>query len=1142
MQRDNYSLLIEKLDSFIRKFYINQLLRGALYTVGAVLGLFILLNVAEYYFYFSTVVRTGLLWGFLGLSAVVVWRWVALPLMHYFQLGQVISHEKAASIIGQHFTNVQDKLLNILQLKQQSNNVLYAELINASINQKSEEIRIVPFQAAIDLGKNRKYLRYALPPVMLFLFLLLGAPNILREGTMRLWNSGTRYEKPAPFKFMINPDSLRAVQFSDFVLNVKVEGAVLPNEVFISLGNVQYRLEKNAANEFSYKFTNVQKDTEFKLFSAGVESRDYTLNILRKPNILSFNTKLNFPAYIGRANEELSNVGDLVVPQGTDIGWVFNAQNTDNLKFRFGGNAGEEAKRFDDELFQFRRRALKDETYKLYLSNSILQGADSVAYSITVIPDLHPQISVQEFKDSSNLRMAFFAGDASDDYGVRNLNFNYQIKKAKGGQLPMNTAKIGNPGGKQTQYDYSWDISNLNLEPGDEVQYYFEVFDNDGVNGSKSARTGLMSYKMPTLDDFRQQQADNSEEIKKDLEKALKESLKIQEDLKKLRDKVLQQKEMDWQTRKEMEKLMERQKNLQQQMQEAKQTFDQNKQQQKEFNQQNPELQEKQEKLEKMFEETMDDEMKKLLEDIKKLLEEQNKDEMLEKMEDMQMSSEELNKELERLEELYKQLEVEQLLEQQIEQLEELAKDQEELAKETEEEKKASEELEKEQEDLNKKLEEMDKKMDELLKKNEELKRPEKIEDNQKEMDDAKQEQKDAKENINEKQNKKAGKKQKSAANKMKEMANKMKQGKESGEQEQMEEDLKTIRQLLENLVGLSFAQEQNKKDVETTTPNTPRYVELAQQQYKIKDDFKLVEDSLQALATRQFQLESIITEKVTEVKSNLKNSLDELEDRRTNTASEYQHRTMKGLNDLALLLAESMQQMQEQMASGMPGSQSCDKPGKGKGKGSGKGKGKGKGEGKGEGEPKDKMSKGQEDVNKIMKDLKERLEKEGKDGKDGKEKGGKDKPGAGGGGGTKPGNSKEFAQLAAKQAAIRDALRKLQKEKQEQGKGDKALDDIMDGMNKIEIDLVNKKLTNDMLKRQEEILSRLLEHEKAEREREQDEQREAEVARQQQPKMPPALEEYLKKRRAEVEQFRTVSPALKPYYKQLVEEYLKGK
>jgi hypothetical protein len=1129
MLKDNYSLLIEKLDAFIRKFYINQLLRGALYTVGAVLGLFILLNVAEYYFYFSTGVRTAMFWSFALLSGAALWRWVALPLMHYFHLGKVISHEQAAQIIGQHFTDVKDKLLNILQLKQQSNNAIYAELINASINQKSEEIKIVPFTSAIDLGKNRKYLRYALPPVLLFLFLILGAPNIIREGTMRLWNSTTKFEKPAPFKFLINADSLKAVQFSDFLLKVKVEGSALPNEVFINLGNVQYRLEKDAANEFSYKFANLQKDTEFKLFSGAIESRDYTLEVLKKPNILSFNTKLNFPAYIGRASEELSNVGDLVVPQGTNIGWVFNAQHTDQLALRFGNAPNAEAKRFDDELFQFNRRAMKDETYKVFLSNALLSGADSVAYTVTVIPDLHPQISVEEFKDSANLKTSFFAGDASDDYGLLNLTFNYQIKKAKGGQMPMNTVKIEKPAGKQVQYEYNWDVRNLNLEPGDEVTYYFEVFDNDGVNGSKSARTGLMQYKMPTLDEFRQQQASNSQEIKKDLEKAMKESLKIQDELKKLRDKVLQKKELDWQTRKEMEKLMDRQKELQKQIEDAKQNFDQNKEQQQEFNQQTEDQQQKQEQLEKLFEETMSEEMKQLMEDIQKLLQEMNKDQMLEQMEEMQLNNEDLSKDLERLQELYKQLEVENLLQQQIEQLEELAKEQEELAKETEnaekdgeqkdgEQKKSDEQLEKAQQELNEKMEDLEKKMEELLKKNEELKRPENIEDNKEEMKDAKKDMQDAKQNLNQKQKKGASKKQKSAANKMKEMANKMKQDGQAGEMEQMEEDIKALRQLLENLVGLSFNQEQTMKDVTQTTVNTPRYVELAQQQFKIKDDFKLVEDSLQALASRNFQIESIINEKVTEIKGSINNSLDELEERRVNTASEHQQRSMKGLNDLALMLSEIMEQMQQQMSAMMPGSQACQKPGNKSGQGKG-------------GEPKDKISKGQEDLNKIMKDLKERLDKQK----------GQQQPGQQGKGQQGQPSSEEFAKMAAKQAALRNALREMQKKKQEQGKGDKALDEIMDGMNKIETDLVNKRLNNEMLKRQEEILTRLLEHEKAEREREQDEQRQAETAKQQPAKMPPALEEYLKKRRAEIEQFRTVSPALKPYYKQLVEEYLKG-
>ena len=1110
MQRDNYSLLIEKLDGFIRKFYINQLLRGSLYTVGAVLGLFILFNVLEYYFYFSTSVRTAMVWSFVFLSGAALYKWVALPLMHYFHLGQVISHEQAAQIIGNHFGNVQDKLLNILQLKQQaSNNAIYTELINASINQKSNEIKLVPFQAAIDLQKNRKYLRYALPPVLLLLFLLLGAPNIIREGTMRLWNSTKKFEKPAPFRFLVNTNELKTVQFSDFVLKVGVEGQALPNDMFIDLGNVQYRLSKDAPNQFSYTFTNVQKDTEFKLFAGGVESVDYTLSVVRRPNILSFNVKLNFPEYIGRSAEELSNVGDLVLPQGTNVNWVFNAQYTDNLNLRFGSDAAAASKRFDDELFSFNRRALRDETYKIFISNQQLPNADSVAYTITVIPDLHPQIGVQEFKDSTDRRHLFFAGDASDDYGLLNLTFNYQVKKAKGGQMPLNTVKITKPAGKQIQYDYTWNLRDLEIEPGDEISYYFEVFDNDGVNGSKSARTNVMQWRMPTLDEFRKEQSQTAEEIQRDLEKALRESARIQEEMKKLRTKVLQQKELDWQSRKEMEKLLDRQKQLQNQIEQAKENFEESKKMQQDFDQQkNEELLEKQEQLEKMFEETMSEEMKKLMEDIQKLLQEMNKDEMLEKMEKMQMSNDELSKELDRLQELYKQLEVENMLQQQIEQLEELAKEQDKLSDDTEKGAKPDEQLGKEQEDLNKKMDEVEKKHEEMLQKNEELKRPEKIENNKQEMQDIQQDMKDAKQQMNQNQKSGASKKQKKAANKMKELANQMKQARESGEQEQMEEDIAMLRQLLENLIGLSFAQEQNMKDFAGTSVNTPRYVELSQQQFKVKDDFKLVEDSLQALASRNFQIEGIITETVANIKESLKYSLDDLEERQVTSASEYQQRTMKGFNDLALMLSEVMNQMQQQMASGQPGSGSCSKPG-------------GTGQGKNGKVPKDKISKGQGDLNEQMKSLKERLEKSKGQGQGGM--------------------SKEFAQMAAKQAALRNALREMQKQKQEQGKGNKALDNIMEEMDKIETDLVNKRLTNEMLKRQQDILTRLLEEERAEREQEQDEQRQAQTAKQQQTKLPPALEEYLKKRRAEVDLFRTVSPALKPYYKQLVEEYIKG-
>ena len=139
--------------------------------------------------------------------------------------------------------------------------------------------------------------------------------------------------------------------------------------------------------------------------------------------------------------------------------------------------------------------------------------------------------------------------------------------------------------------------------------------------------------------------------------------------------------------------------------------------------------------------------------------------------------------------------------------------------------------------------------------------------------------------------------------------------------------------------------------------------------------------------------------------------------------------------------------------------------------------------------------------------------------------------------------SSKEFAEMAARQAALRKALEQKRKELMEKGKGgnSKELQELIDEMNKIETELVNKKLSNEMLLRQQDILTRLLEHEQAEREREYDNKRKSEQASEKERRLPPSLEEYVKQREAETELFKTVNPALKPYYQQLVEEYYKS-
>ena len=1100
--QDNYQLLVEKLDQFIRKYYVNQLIRGGLYSVGAILVMFLAVSLLENYFYFGTGTRKLLFFSFLGLSLLALGVWVIRPMLAYFQLGKVISHQKAAEIIGHHFSDVKDKLLNILQLKDQADTSEHKALIMASINQKTEEIKPIPFPSAINLNQNRRYLKYALPPLLLLIVLLFAAPSMIKDSTRRLIKNGQKFERPQPFQFKLLTEDLKVIQFGDFPLEVEIEGDQLPNEVYIDIDNYQYRLTKDASNRFSYTFSNVQKDTPFKLYALDVNSDDYTLNVLAKPNVASFEVKLDYPAYLGRKDETLDNIGDLTLPVGTQIDWVFNALHTESLEMSFSDEQKiHDANRLSDDLFTFKKRALRDLTYRLYVSNKDLPKADSIGYSMTVIPDLYPEISVETFQDSSINKLMYFIGDASDDYGVRQLTFNYRITGEQDEEGELVSIPVTKGNGKAMRYDHTFDLRELDLNPGDNVVYYFEVFDNDGVNGSKSARTSLMTFAIPTKEELAEIIDKNEEKIKDDLEKALKETREIQDQMKEMREDLLQKKELDWQDKKELEKLLERQKELQKQMQETQKTFEENKQNQEELSPQEERIQEKQERLQEMFEEALSEEMQELMREIEELLQELEKDEALEMMEEMELNDEEMEMELDRMLEMYKQLELEQDMQETISELEELAEKQEELAEQTENEELSQEELQEKQEELNEEFKEIEEKMEEMEKQNEELEDPMEMGDFEEQSESIEEEMEKSSEELEKGENSPASESQKKAGEKMKSMASMMQMQMQSEEMEQMEEDMQALRQLLENLVGLSFDQEELVDNVQQANIHTPHYVDLVQQQFKLKDDFRLIQDSLHALSKRVEQIESFITEKVTDIRGDMRGSLKELEERRKPQAAQHQQRAMTNVNDLALMLSEVMDQMQQQMSSMMSGNQMCDNPG-------------GSGDGKAGNKPGDKMSPGQGSLNEGLKNMKKGLEN-----------------------GKGP-SSKEFAQMAARQAALRNALRKKQAEGQQQGKGDPKLQELIDEMNKSEEDLVNKRLTNEMMTRQEEIMTRLLEHENAERQRDQDERRKSDTARQRERELPPSLQEYLKEREAEIDMFKTVSPALKPYYKYLVDEY----
>src|SRR5690625_4236390 len=114
----NKSELIQKLEAFIRKYHMNDILRGAILFISIGLLYLLLLLLIEYFFWLPSIGRKVLFWAFVVVELAFLYRWILVPLSKLLKLREGITYEEAAKIIGDYFPEVSDKLLNTWQLQQ----------------------------------------------------------------------------------------------------------------------------------------------------------------------------------------------------------------------------------------------------------------------------------------------------------------------------------------------------------------------------------------------------------------------------------------------------------------------------------------------------------------------------------------------------------------------------------------------------------------------------------------------------------------------------------------------------------------------------------------------------------------------------------------------------------------------------------------------------------------------------------------------------------------------------------------------------------------------------------------------------------------------------------------------------------------
>ena len=691
MRESNYSNLVSRLSDLRSYHSRNQFLYGLLVVLAGVLILGILGFLIGSLFAPAVAVRIVYL-GILFLVLSAGFSWFCVRVLIYKP-----SLESLALKVEQRHPQLENRLIASLQLYDtlKRNPLGYStDMIEAIIQRADDISKHLNFKEVVNRRQLKKTLKVSCGLALLFLAFGLIFPSSLNLAFYAFSHPLTEIVVPEKFDLVVWPGDFEAVKYSDVEIKIKAEGEkpCLAKLCWRNLGAAWNQEELKGKEEpkegdfdFAYTFKEVKRSFDYYVQAEGIESQKYRVKVVDKPRVTGMKLTLDYPRYTRLQRVVLDeNDGNIAAVKGTKV----TIQATANKPIRsaalvFQGSVEKDMKVEKNKATQ-QITVLKDDSYHLELSDSSgNKSQDPIEYQITVIPDEYPQVEIVEpgqdrdLTETMDLRLFV---RAKDDFGFSSLKLVFQIlsagmeSKEKTQDIPIRKNHSA-----EMEVDYLWDLSGVGLVPSDVVKYRVEVYDNDNVSGPKKGVSRTYHARLPSIAEIvREIDKKHSDQIV-DLEDLQKEEKKVQEKLEKLSRELLRETKMDWGKQKEAEEILKEQQKLADRVKELADAVESSCSKLEENRLATLEMIEKMMELRKLIEELAPPELKEAMQKLQEALSELDPEKIREALKKMEFSLEEMIQRMERTIALLKRMQAEQKMDTAIKMLEDLEQKQEEI-------------------------------------------------------------------------------------------------------------------------------------------------------------------------------------------------------------------------------------------------------------------------------------------------------------------------------------------------------------------------------------------------------------------------------------------------------------------------------
>lgn len=1108
-----------------RAVIANRLQAGAMAALAAMVAVSLLIMIAEAVGHFTGSARGALLtlW---GIAAVIAFAlgifWPLLRGTVFAPNDKALAHKYASRM-----PSVRDRVFNALQLLERAEGAnregYSSELILEAGRSVAEDLQPVDPRTLPDKKPVRIMTRLAAVTAGVAALTLLVAGGPLLAAANRVLKPNQEFAPPAPFTLTVKPGSVQLVRGDSLVVEITASGQIPQSITLERLENDKTAGEpvtlRNDNGRFSYVYRGITASFTYWAHEGRVHSARYAVAVQDLPGVRYLSVRLTPPPYTGLQEQTLEeNVGDIAAVVGTKVKLSLAATKPlkeARIEFVKPEGAGTEAETISamQALTVDGSRGTAEFTvrsssyYRLRLTDTEgLPDREAILYRISARPDESPLVRIVEpahdLDIAANVKVAVVA-EAVDDFGFSRMALRYYRTSAfesmeraadeaqyQRQALDMRMLEPGRAAG-----ELLWDLTPLDLLPEDQVLFFVEVWDNDAVGGPKRVRSETRMLRFPSMSEIfeQQEQAAAAREI------SLADLLKESEDLrKKVEEAVEEHKsnpDLSWERKQEIEQLMRKQEAMNELLGQVTEALDKAQQQMQMRSMFSPEVMEKIAQIQELVKEVVTPEMRKALEQMAAAMQQPSEDDVRRALENFKQTQEMFQQSVDQMLNMLKQLKMAQKLDELTRRLDELGRQQENLNEAME--KNTPENSGKNSEQQQKLAEEMKKIEDEARKLAAEM---------QKENTPGQQEMQQLKQEMNAEQlseqmqensgsmsmcqNQSAQKQGRKIRRKMSEMANAMQNIKQQMQQDQMAETLEKLERTRDQLLDLSMRQESLWKSAEQLPAGSPQMAEAAAEQENLRQALSRVNEDLRALARETMFVTPQLLAGIFQAQQQMQSACNAAQERDPRTASHYRLQSLSALNTALKQTSQACSSCKSS-SSKQNSNSSCNKAGQ--------------------------MAQQQRGISQQTQSM----------------LGACQNPGS-----LSMGEQAAMQRLAGEQRGLAGAARELAQEAEASRQSLGRMEDVAREMEEVAKDLQDRNVTERTLQRQEHIESRLLDFQRATREREFSPRRQAASGLDVVRASPPPLPEKPGEDQLRQDLLRALDAKYTPDYEQLIRQY----